>query len=514
MKLVTSEEMRALDRAAISKHKIPSLTLMEKAGRAVADAVLKFSGVGSGQIVIVCGKGNNGGDGLVAARYLIGAGRDVAVLVLSSLDELSPDARANFEFLAPLSTHIFFVTGILELNSRSPLFHQAACIIDAIFGTGLSDEVKDLGKRAIELLNSVNAPKISIDVPSGLDSDTGKPHGIAVRAELTVTLGLPKIGLFAGFGPDHAGKIVVADIGIPESEIERLDSKLFLIEPKMFSSYFGKREAKSHKGNYGHVAVFAGSLGHLGAGYLVSLAALRAGCGLVTYCIPQKAFTRFDARYPEIMCDSIPDDGTARFHPSGLFAALDAAKGVDVIAIGPAIGTDAKTREFLNQFIAKISKPVVIDADGLNALDLSSLRSRSKATILTPHPGEMARLLGLTTDEVQRDRLNIAKNFAKTHGVYLILKGANTIVATPDGRAAVNPTGNAGMATAGMGDALTGIIASFLAQGMETFDACSSAVYLHGLAGDIAAAELTERALITSDVIRCLSGAMKKMGAL
>lgn len=281
------------------------------------------------------------------------------------------------------------------------------------------------------------------------------------------------------------------------------------IDPRMFIKYFGKRDPNSHKGTYGHVVIFAGALGHLGAGYLSAKAALRSGCGLVTYSLPEKAFARFDARYPEIMCDPIPDEGTARFHPAGLSSAIALVCGKSAAAIGPAIGTERKTREFLNEFVKKIPLPLVIDADGLNCLDLNSLKGRKPATILTPHPGEMAGLMRLSAEEIQSDRVGFAGRLAKTTGACVILKGHNTVVAAPDGGAFINPTGNAGMATAGMGDALTGVIASFLAQGMDAKSACTAAVYIHGLAGDIAASEQGESSLITSDVIECLSKAMK-----
>lgn len=513
MKLVTSSQMRELDRRAISRHKIPSLKLMEKAGEAVANAAMKFAAKRKGPVVIIAGRGNNGGDGLVCARHLIERGHDVIVILLAQSTELSPDARANWEFLAPLTTHIITVTDIPELNANRPSILQASVIVDAVMGTGLANNVQGLAAAAIELVNSVTIPKLAVDVPSGLSADTGKTLGVAVRADATVTFGLPKLGLFIGDGPKYAGEVEVADIGIPKEESELVDSKFSLIDPAMFSAHFGKRDSKSHKGTYGHVAVFAGSLGHLGAGYLACMAALRAGCGLVTYCLPEKAFVRFDARYPEIMCDIIPDGGSAHFHPAGVQKALDVAKEKSVVAIGPAIGTDSKTREFLNQFVSKLQKPVVIDADGLNVIELASLKGRNFTTILTPHPGEMARLMNTTTEKIQSDRLEAATSFASTHGVHLILKGHGTIVARPDGSAAINPTGNAGMASAGMGDALTGIVASFLAQGMEPWVACAAAVYIHGIAGDMAAAEHGERALITSDVIKNLGRAMKEIEA-
>ncbi|MFH0799749.1 MAG: NAD(P)H-hydrate dehydratase [Pseudomonadota bacterium] len=511
MKLVTSKQMRGLDRAAIEKHGIASLDLMERAGRGVAKAVASLTPPEKGTVAIIAGRGNNGGDGLVAARHLISMGYEVAVWLLAGPSDLSPDARANWELLAPLTTHLFTIADIAEFNSRLPLIERSCLIVDAILGTGLDRDVAGLPAAAIAAINAAGIPVVSVDIPSGLSADTGKPLGAAVRAAATVTFGLPKMGLVVGDGPVFSGSIKVVDIGIPGEETDRVESLIELIEPSMFASHFGKRDPSAHKGAFGHVVVYSGSLGHLGAGYLGCLAALRAGCGLVTYCLPEKAFVRFDARYPEVMCDPIADDASAHFHPKGLDAALRVADGKSVAAIGPAIGTEKSTREFVNSFIGRIKIPLVIDADGLNVLDLSSLRGRRAATILTPHPGEMGRLSKAATEDVQADRVGHATRFAKEHGVTLVLKGRGTVVASPDGSAAINHTGNAGMATAGMGDALTGIVASFIAQGMDVKTACVAAVYIHGLAGDMAAAEHGERALITSDVIGKLGKAMKKI---
>lgn len=302
---------------------------------------------------------------------------------------------------------------------------------------------------------------------------------------------------------------LVNSLQMRDEEVRRVDTPFEFIDPSMFSQHFKARDSSSHKGMFGHVAIFAGSRGHLGAGYLACLAALRAGAGLVTYCLPERVFAKFDARYPEVMCDAIPDNETAAFHPLGLQMAFAIAEKKTVVVIGPAIGTEKETREFVNALVGKLNLPVVIDADGLNVLDLSVVRGRRATTILTPHPGEMARLCRVTTDVVQKDRAQMALKLARDANAVIILKGKGTIVALPDGRAAINPTGNAGMATAGMGDVLTGIIAAFLGQGMDVMSACCAAVYIHGLAGDMVAAQYGERALIASDVIGKLGEAMR-----
>ncbi len=500
MKIVLAAQMRALDEAAIKKHNIPSLDLMEKAGRGLADLARSVAGTDSVSVLIIAGRGNNGGDGLVAARLLTKHGMDVLVWLLAKPTELSPDVLTNFERLKESGAQIQIISDEVSFDSLAtdakPTF-----IVDAVLGTGLAREVVGLPRRAIEFMNSSSASIVAADIPSGLNSDSGLPQGTAVKAKATATFGLPKCGLFVAEGPEHAGKIQVIDIGIPPEEIAKVDSNLNLIEPSDFIEHLGERKIASHKGTYGHVVVFAGSKGHLGAGYLACLAALRAGCGLVTYCLPQSAFERFDARYPEIMCDTVPDAGTEAFAASGLSAAVTIASAKQAIAIGPAVGTSAETASFVNALLSETTVPCVVDADALNVLDLEKIKDRRASTVLTPHPGEMARLYKTTSSDVQKDRIGFAHNLSESTGAHVVLKGSGTIVASPDGEIAINPTGNPGMATAGMGDALTGIIASFIAQGMKITAACKAAVYLHGLAGDIAARDLSQPSIIASDVI-------------
>jgi ADP-dependent NAD(P)H-hydrate dehydratase / NAD(P)H-hydrate epimerase len=511
MKLLTAKQMRELDRLAIEVHGIPSLDLMERAGAGVAREVIGFVDGDDGEVVIVVGPGNNGGDGLVAARHLLTAGYEVSVLMLASSSSLSPDSRANWERLAPMTTKLFTVEDALGLVNYRPAMMRASCIVDAVLGTGLNKDVRGLAASAIDAMNSSGAPIVAVDIPSGLSADTGFALGRAIIAEITVTFGLPKVGLALGEGSQYAGRTKIIDIGIPEELSAKVESKLSLVEPSMFDSVLNARATDSHKGTFGHVVIFAGSRGHLGAGYLSSIAALRSGCGLATYCLPQAAFVRFDARYPEIMCETIPDGGSAIFAPQSLAQSLELAQGKSAVAIGPAIGTEKETRAFVNEFIRAVEVPLVVDADALNVLDLSVVRSKRSPVVLTPHPGEMARLMGVSTADVQSNRITIASQLSKKGNAVVVLKGHDTIIAFPDGRCAINPTGNAGMATAGMGDALTGVISSFIAQGIDIEEAVLGAVYLHGLAGDIAAGEHTQRALITSDVIKCLEKAFRNL---
>lgn len=508
MKIVTSEQMRALDRKAIQEHGTASLGLMERAGSGLARLVRSLTGEGE-PVFVVCGRGNNGGDGLVAARLLAASGVAVRVAVLGLQNELSMDAQANLKRLVALGIGVRHITDEAALETIRSEVLMTPVIVDAIFGTGLARDVQGLARKAIELMNASKARIVSADIPSGLSADSGAVHGIAVRAAATATFGLPKRGLFVGDGPEHAGRVEVVDIGIPEEEAANVSSDLLLAQPMDVLRAFPERGLNSHKGTYGHVLVFAGAKGHLGAGYLTSLAALRAGAGLVTYALPAGAFEKFDARYPEIMCDAIPDAGTAAFSGKGLEDALALLEGKNAFAVGPAIGQGEGAREFTNAVLARSDVPAVVDADGLNVLDMKVLEARQSATVLTPHPGEMAKLVGVTVSEVQADRIGVASAYAKRSGAIVVLKGFQTVVAAPDGLVSINPTGNPGMASAGMGDALSGCIASLLAQGVEPFPAARASVYIHGLAGDIAAREQGASAVIAGDVIERLGRAVE-----
>jgi NAD(P)H-hydrate epimerase len=313
---------------------------------------------------------------------------------------------------------------------------------------------------------------------------------------------MPKIGLYIGDADDYAGEVVVADIGIPSEEVASLETPLAMTDSATVATLFRPREPASHKGTYGHVAVVAGNVGKLGAGYLASMAALRAGAGLVTYYLPERSFEKFDARYPEIMCHPLPDKGRGHFHPDGLKELADDLDKKSVVALGPALGTADDTRSFVNGLIDATALPLVIDADGLNVLDIARARRRPAPTVLTPHPAEFGRLIGRSTDDVQKDRVPLAMKFAGENKVHLILKGRHTVTATADGRLFINPTGNPAMASAGMGDALTGLVAGLIAQGIDPAMAAVAGAYLHGLAGDVAADEVGDRGVVASDVIK------------
>lgn len=509
MKLLTAEQMRRVDRTAIDEFGIHSLSLMERAGTALAESVAHRFAPARGGIAVLVGRGNNGGDGLVAARVLIERGYEVFVFLTCHSVDLSPDARANWERLAQLTPTFFQINEASDLGAHSLSFARCSCVIDALFGTGLTSSVKSPYAEMIEFINAMKIPVCAADIPSGLSADTGMPLGNAIRARWTVTFGLPKIGLYTGQASECAGEVEIADIGIPDEAVNKIRTTSHLIEPSLFMDQFAPRGAKSHKGDFGHVVVFAGSGGKLGAGYLAAMGALRSGAGLVTYALPEKAFAKFDARFPEIMAVALPDRDRGHFHVDGINAALDLIKDRTVVALGPAIGTHDETRAFVIELVKRTRLPMVIDADALTLLsqNLQVLDHRQAPTILTPHPGEMARLASFSKKE--EDRLPAALKFATTHKVHLVLKGFRTVVATPEGEAYINPSGNPAMASAGMGDALTGMISGFVAQGMGATTAATAGVYLHGLAGDIAAKHFGDRGVVASDVIKCFPEAIR-----
>ncbi|PIU54654.1 MAG: bifunctional ADP-dependent NAD(P)H-hydrate dehydratase/NAD(P)H-hydrate epimerase [Deltaproteobacteria bacterium CG07_land_8_20_14_0_80_38_7] len=513
MKLVTAQQMQEADHAATKEFGIQSLSLMERAGNGVANFVKNHFKPSQGAISIIAGKGNNGGDGLVAARLLLEMGYEVLVFLTSPAHELSPDSYVNWERLVLLSPKYSEIKEVSELSLQYPHFLRSACIIDAIFGTGLSKDVRSPYREIIDLVNNLHVPILSCDLPSGLSSDTGMPIGTAIKARWTLTFGLPKVGLFVGKGPDFSGHVKIIDIGIPQQVINKVDSKIFLIDKTYFSHFLKQRDKHSHKGNYGHVVVIAGADEKLGAGYLSAMAALRSGAGLVTYCLPEKSFTKFDARYPEIMPIGLPDKGRGHLHPDALETALDICKDKSAVVIGPAIGTHPDTKAFIIEFIKRIHCPLVIDADGLNLISdqINIIDNRTSETILTPHPGEMERLINKEEIKKQGNRIPLAYKFATKHKVNLVLKGHRTIVVSSNGETYINLTGNAAMATAGMGDALTGIIAGFIAQKMPVDLAAVAGVFLHGLAGDIAAARIGGRGVITSDVIKIFPEAIQQI---
>lgn len=513
MTIVTAAQMQALDRRTITEAHIPGLTLMENAGTGVVDAMERaFGSLAGKSVAILCGKGNNGGDGFVVARRVKQKRARATVLLMARPADLSGDAKAmRGRFVRTAGSSAIHVrpteARMEEVLQRSDI------VVDALLGTGLSTPVTGLYLQAIHAINGSARPVVAVDLPSGINADTGAILGEAVRATLTVTFGLPKVGLYVGPGIDHAGSIEIVDIGIPQSYVEAVGSTISLMTHEHARTVLPQRLPASHKGSYGHAGIIAGSAGKTGAAALAAKAALRTGAGLVTVATPTSVNDTLESILLEAMTAPMPETTARTLALAGLDDLVSFANSKSAVAIGPGLTTHAETVELVRALISKLQIPCIIDADALNALSgHSALLAHAKAPlVLTPHPGEMARLAeGATTQSVNTDRIGCASQFAKENQVILVLKGARTVVAHPDGRVAVCPTGNPGMATAGTGDVLTGMIVSFLAQGCPAWDSACAATYFHGLAGDLAAAHLGPAGMIAGDLIDRIPYALRQ----
>ena len=501
IKLVTAEQMHHIDHAATERG-ITILDLMESAGQAVADDIMenyKPNCVG-----IVAGKGNNAGDGFVTARLLAEQNVSVKLIHLTLVDDMSDAGAGNFRKL-PESVQIFDRLSVPEMPE---IFSECEIVVDAILGTGISGPAKGTAGEAIAMVNSLDIPVVAVDIPSGLNADTGIAEGACVFADRTITMGLPKIGMIINDGLDFCGDIIIADIGFPDDLINSPDLNIHLLEHEDAVNAFPPRPRSGHKGTFGSVLVIAGSLGFSGAAYLTTNSALRSGCGMVYTAFPEGVTNLLESQLIEAI--KIQVSGEKNFLSHNAWEDLEPhIQKASAIALGPGLGTDQETARLVDEIVCQ-SSPMVIDADALNCLaeKIQYLIERNAPTILTPHPGEMSRLLGISIQEVQNDRIESARRLARESSAIVILKGAQSIVATPEGQVFINPTGNSGMAKGGSGDVLTGLLAGFLAQGCSALDAACAGVYLHGLAGDLAREALGERAMIARDILDYLPSAL------
>ena len=513
MKIVTTQQMRELDRKAIEELGIPGLTLMENAGRAVADAAVRLTDhCAQRPIVIVCGRGNNGGDGLVAARQLAQRGRRVQLLLAAAREDLTGDAAASLRRLTEAGIH---VTEVTDIEPVARACSGAALVVDALLGTGLSGKVRDLAGQLIEAINASGAQVLAVDVPSGLDADTGEPLGIAVRAAETVTMGLPKIGLFLYPGMDYAGRVSVADIGLPPEPAEESPSVADLVDPGWVRMILPRRRPSAHKGRQGRVLIIAGSVGFTGAACLCAQGALRVGAGLVTVGCPASVNDILEVKLTEAMTFPLPETYTRALDTRALALILELAQEASVIALGPGLSREPETAVLVRRLTARVERPMVIDADGINALaDAAMILEGDHApAVLTPHPGEMARLMQVATEKVQARRTHFAESAAKRFKSTVVLKGACSVIGDPGRSLAINATGNPGMATGGTGDVLTGMVAGLIAQGLLPFEAATAATYLHGLAGDIAAEKIGQGSMLAGDLVEAVPEAIQRVTA-
>lgn len=524
MKILTAAETREVDRLTTEKYGVPGLLLMEQAAaRTIEAAEIYFGPLAQKRVLIICGKGNNGGDGAAIARQLHTKGARVHALLLGRVDDTRGDARTNLDAARQLAdaAEIRFT----EVESADELRRAAdgsyEVCFDAIFGTGLTRPAEGIFEEAIGFINEAaeRMPVVAVDIPSGIASDSSELIGPAVRARLTVAFTAPKVGNILPPAADYNGRLVIAPIGSPGHLVDSSGSRLNLIDRDMVRGWLelSRRGPHANKGDTGKVLVVAGSRGKTGAACLAGEAALRAGAGLVTVATPESSQPVVASQLiKECMTEPLAETASGMAAREAAERVIELAEARDVIAIGPGLGAEDSTRALVRSVALKRERPLVIDADGLNALAPWGENLRGSAElplVLTPHPGEMARLAGGSIPEVVANRIEVAREFATGHAVILVLKGSRTVVASPDGEIFINTTGNAGMASGGTGDVLTGVIAGLLAQKTDdALGATIAAVFIHGLAGDLAASRFGVRAMIASDITNNLGGAFIEIG--
>src|SRR5688572_15836479 len=516
MRILNAEQMREADRRTIHDVGIPSIVLMENAGRqAVAAMEAAFEDLATSHVGVLCGRGNNGGDGFVVARTLLQRGVEATVFLLGSVADVRGDARTNLEVLGRIGLTVVEITNAQDWELHFSEVSECDVVVDAMVGTGFHGSLSGLLETVVADVNGLGVPVVAIDLPTGVSADTHEVEGGAIEASMTVTLAAPKIPLVLPPADSFGGDLVIADIGIPPPVIDELEGPYIeLLTRERMREIVPVRVAESHKGDFGRVLIVAGSMGKTGAAHLTAMGALRSGAGLVTIAAPRSCIPIIAAMGAEYMTEPLDETAAGTVDFSALDRVLELK--ADVIAVGPGLGQEPSTAAFILGLVERAGMPLVLDADAINAFsgDPERLMGRDGVdVIITPHPGEMARLLNISIEAVQHDRLNYARDFAASHRVHVVLKGHRTIIAGPENRAFVNLTGNAGMATGGTGDLLTGMIAAWFAQILDAEAACKLAVYLHGTAGDLAEADEGEVALIASDVANHLGDAVLELTA-
>jgi NAD(P)H-hydrate epimerase len=506
MQVSSVAEMRAMDRAAIEQFQIPELLLMENAGLAATRVIRRLGPVGGRRWLVVCGLGNNGGDGLVVARQLHSSGAAVEVLVLGDPARYQGAAATNYRSAVALG---LAVTAVSEAGPIDQALVGCDGVVDALLGTGIDRPVTGLYAAAIEAINRAGKPVVSIDIPSGVQGDTGQVLGVAVRSGHTVTFGLPKLGNLLYPGYALGGTLWVSHISFPPALYNRAGLVAATNDPVPLPP----RDPAGHKGDFGEALFVAGAANYYGAPYFAAMAFLKAGGGYARLATPASVAPRLAARAGEVVY--LPQAETAagslaRANRAGL---LEIARRMDFAVIGPGTSLEGETQELVRELVATIPKPLVVDGDGLTAVSqaLDLVRARNAPTILTPHTGEMARLTGLKAAEIEQDRANVLRRTAQELQAILVLKGAHSLIGYPDGRVYINLSGNAGMATAGAGDVLTGTIAAMAGLGLAVEEAARMGVFVHGLAGDLAAAQVGEDGMTAQDILEALPAALRRM---
>jgi ADP-dependent NAD(P)H-hydrate dehydratase / NAD(P)H-hydrate epimerase len=515
MRIVTASEIREMDRLTIEKIGIPGIVLMENAAQGAGRMFFEhFNPALGSNVVIICGKGNNGGDGFAVARRLSQAGLKPVVILLAGASQIKGDALANLEIIKQIGgIEVVETPTPSEFAGCRPHIERCDYIIDAIFGTGLNSDVEGVSREAIEAINSSGRQVMSIDIPSGLNSDNGRIMGAAIRADLTVTFGFPKLGQVIFPGAGLVGRLICVDIGIPDAAAGMVESGHFTTEPDDFRNLLNEMKRDTHKGDRGHLLVLAGSTGKTGAASLTALGALRAGAGLVTVGIPASLNNIMEVKLTEAMTVPLPETAEGTLSLKARDEIWRLMKGKTAVAMGPGLSTNPETTALAREIAVGCDLPMVIDADGLNALaeEPGILEKLDAGKILTPHPGEMGRLTGIKGSDIQLDRTGTAARFAETYKCCLVLKGARTLIAGSADRTYVNPTGSPALSSGGSGDVLTGIISGLLTRGMPVIRAATAGVYLHGLAGDLLAEKMGKTGVLAGDIPDVIPGLMESL---
>ncbi|MGE5676367.1 MAG: NAD(P)H-hydrate dehydratase [Mycobacterium leprae] len=496
MKVVSGDQMRSIENRVFDKYKVSSQLVMEIAGRQVAVIARQMLGGKRGPVVVVCGKGNNGGDGLVAARWLQHWDVNTQVVLWSTYDDLPADAAEA------LRTCRFSGVPILMPAQAKDALNNAALVIDAVLGIGVVGSARGPAAEAIKLINQAGRPVLAVDMPSGVSTDTGRADGPAVKADVTVTFALPKLGLFQFPAADLAGRVVVADIGLYDVAVDEEEITVELTRAALVQSWLPTYSRNAHKGTRGRVLVAAASRGMTGAAALAGEAALRVGAGLVTVASPVSSQPVVAGMQPEFMTLAFPETAAGGFATAAAEPFLERAARADALALGPGLGLDPETQAFVRKVVASSPAPLVLDADAIKAFagQPAMLAECPVPLVLTPHPGEMAHLLGVSVETVQSDRFAAVRAAAAATKAVVLLKGAYTLIAEPGGAVWINPTGNRALGTGGSGDVLTGIIAGLLAQGMGAPEAAAAGAYMHGLAGDRLAEQMGNDGILAGDL--------------
>ncbi|MFQ6102704.1 MAG: NAD(P)H-hydrate dehydratase [Candidatus Glassbacteria bacterium] len=501
------EEMRNLDSETIKGVGIPGLVLMENAGRGVVEELLDvFDDLNGLRVVIVCGRGNNGGDGLVVARYLDSLGAMVKVYLTSEEKDVKGDAKIQLDLAKKLDIKIKSVSGSGSFSAFRRALQETDVVIDAMLGTGAKGKLPDQLLRIVSMVNNIEVFKVAVDAPTGVEMDRGSLMGDAFRADLTVTFGLPKRGHFLFPGREYCGQLSIVDIGIPKKVIDESSISAAVVEWEDAHYFLPERPPDAHKGTCGTVLIISGSVGFTGAAALAGQAALLCGAGLVHLGVPQSLNDILEAKLTEVITKPLPETESRSLSIKALGKSLELAENASCVAIGPGLSQHPETKELVVELLKRVNRPIVLDADGINAIsdDPGILAKRRWPTVITPHPGELGRLIGEAPADINSDRIEYASRWAEEWGVILLLKGAPTVISHPDGFTCINSTGNAGLASGGTGDVLTGAVSSLIAQGQSPFQSAVAASYFHGLAGDEAMAERGEMGLTATDVLDLL----------